>query len=1309
MKWLNLRNLLLILFCLILSVIYISLKPFAETQIKKLIAQEVLKFEDIKNFDLSKVKIGLLPPNIEIENLDFLIKKSPEVKKISIEKVKIYPEILRLLSFDLRVKNIYVVGLNLNIKETKTQSKKIDIKFKYEDLINIPIKNIYIEDSKVAYNSTEIDIGYLDLRKKWNHYEFFSDLNKIRISKELPEVQINRLALEVRKNNIQLNKLVLISGDSYVQLGFEINKPFDEKLLELNFFDSTEVRLTSKLNLKSFKPLLEKHIKLNIKNLSGIAQLLLFKSGKSKKTELEFNLEAENLTFNNYFAEKLSTNGKVNKKQLKANVFKLINKNLELTSKNLILNKIENNISIKSEGQISKFEVGGFLTQNLNQKNIPIHVPGEVIYRCGGNLVPNLGLKCELEGKIQSLHVWGDSKQASATTIVKLPSQTFKAQASVYDTFMSFSSFNEFKNSQVAFTGEVDYIKGFNVSYSSDFFNFSDLISLANIPLEGFGNIKGTTRGSSRWGEFNLRADISNLAFFKYNLGQVVGDISYKKQNLYFDNLRSVIGDSMIEAEVDFNLKKSYLKAKAKSKSIEIQDILFAIKEIAVPPIYLSGEGNLDLEVEGPLNLGKMTYDIKGDFADGIIYKDRFKNLTLAIKAKEGEVVAQNQLVYLGDTLNIEGQVNPKGMVDIIAVGDSLNLSRINAIKDLGIEMSGLAQVQVQFKDYILNPSVTGKFKSANVIEEYDRLGGSEFNFVIHKNFSEIDGSLFNKAMVGEAHLPHNSEAPFLMNMELYKFDPFMFIRLFDSKISKVGSNTEISGKINVGAPVFKINKINGNFLLSEINLKAERSSLRLKSPSDLKIKNGVLNGRLTFLDQNLNQLKVLLSETKNSIKGKISLGFLRTLVPSVDEIQGLLEISSEFQVLPYFKFTSGKGLLNNLSLKIENLAHSFKDLSANLEFAQKNILITNLQGLFANGPISGAGKVYFTNGIGVLLTGRADRLNLNIPEDFRTTVSGDYEFKGEGFPYTLSGDFIVNDGLFKMEFGASSSEQFVVQPSPYLPSSKLSVSPLNLDLNIQTAKPIVIENSYIDGSATADLNLKGQPSAPIFKGQIRLTNDSKVIFQSNKFNVNSGLVTFNSVSPENGAINLDANARIKDFVDILEREYDIRMLVQGTGRNPQITFSSQPNLSEPQILSFLAFGMLENNSLNQEISLGDQQAQTGYQIGGIFLKNKFAKDIQDRLGVQFNFTSSYENQDVSPKVIVEKKFNSKFSLSGSRTLGAFQKNTVRGEYKINKKLSIIGLYENWDLDNQATLNRARLIDGDNVLGMDLQYNVEFK
>lgn len=144
MKWLSLRNILLTLLVLVIGFVIISVKPYAEIEIKKLIAKEVLKYDDIKNFDLSNVRIGLLPPKIEFDRVDFLIKSSPEIKNIFVEKIKIYPEILRLLSFDLKIKNIYVRGLNLNIEDKEQKNKDVKIKFNYANLEAIPIKNISI-------------------------------------------------------------------------------------------------------------------------------------------------------------------------------------------------------------------------------------------------------------------------------------------------------------------------------------------------------------------------------------------------------------------------------------------------------------------------------------------------------------------------------------------------------------------------------------------------------------------------------------------------------------------------------------------------------------------------------------------------------------------------------------------------------------------------------------------------------------------------------------------------------------------------------------------------------------------------------------------------------------------------------------------------------------------------------------------------------------------------------------------------------------------------------------------------------------
>ncbi len=1307
-RYVTLKNIVLMFLLLIITFAISFFKPRIELRIKQLIVEEVKKINDIENFNLNSLKIGFLPPRVEFTETEVKLRNIKSVKRLVVKKIKVYPELLRLLSFDVKIKGLFIEGLEVEIEDDPTQPPK-EIKFSYTDINSIPLSNLYIENSNVKYNKINFDIGFFQIKKRWNRIDIYSDFNSVTNIKDAPEININRLSMEIKENNTKLKQLSIVSKDSNLQIGFEIKKPFNEKILDLSNLESADLRLSSKINLSNFKTVFEKLFKIKVKRLEGMAQVLAFNGLNKNSKEIEVTLEAEDLAFNEFYAEKVSTSGFLSKKKFKSKFLNLTNKNLTLKTENLIVEKNQNNFSISTKGEIKHFELGGFLLENLSLKGVPAYMPAQFNYDCEGLVSPSMNLACSVNGDIKDLIVWSDLKRTDKSIIVQLAPNSFSGKAQIYDSYVDFEAYNDFKNSHVSFKGSVDFIKGFNVAYRSDFFNFSDVKNLANIPLSGFGSITGTSKGSALWGEIDLKADLSNFEFFNYYFGQTISDVRYAKQKIYLNNTKNVINESVVNSEIEFDLKDMTIAVNSESPKASVQDILFAIKKIAEPPVYLSGEGNFKISASGPLNLGQMTYDIKAQFKDGFIFKDRYKNLDLNIVANQGQVKTQSTLDFLGDRINIEGTVDPEGQLDIIAIADSINLSRVNAVKDLGLQISGLSQIQLHLTDFILLPIVEGQFESANLKQDITQLGLTVFDFQIHKNYSEVSGSFFNKSAEGTAKIPHNASGPFEVKMSLSDLDPFKFMTLFDSKISKVGSNTQISGLVDLKASSFEIKKLNGDLNFSKFNIISDKNFLSLKDPTKIKVIDGRPLGVVNFTDNYSNDLKVFFGESENFVKGSLNLGFLRTILPSVEEIQGTAELDAYFSIQPEFKFTKGKGRLENLSLKVENIPHSFRDINTPLTFQDKSIYLNDIIGSFANGNLDGKGRVYFEQSVGVDLSGTVEKINLNIPEDIKTVVSGNYFVKGMGFPYVIGGDFKISEGSFEKEFESEESAKYTILPSQFLPKSKLQSDAVRFDLNVKTLKPMILNNAYLDGSANIDLNVAGSSSLPILKGQVRLVNDSKVIVQDNKFNVNSGVITFNSVAPEDGVLNIDANARIKDFVDILEREYDIRMIVQGTGAKPDITFTSQPSLSESQILSFLALGMLDSNSLNQEISLGDQQTQTGYQIGGIFLKNRFAKDIQDRLGVQLNFTSSYENQDVSPKIVVEKKLSPKFSIQGSRTLGTFQKNTARGEYKINKKLSIIGLYENYDLDNDTSLNRTRLIDGENVFGADFQYNFEFQ
>jgi translocation and assembly module TamB len=166
-------------------------------------------------------------------------------------------------------------------------------------------------------------------------------------------------------------------------------------------------------------------------------------------------------------------------------------------------------------------------------------------------------------------------------------------------------------------------------------------------------------------------------------------------------------------------------------------------------------------------------------------------------------------------------------------------------------------------------------------------------------------------------------------------------------------------------------------------------------------------------------------------------------------------------------------------------------------------------------------------------------------------------------------------------------------------------------------------------------------------------------------------------------------------------------MLVQGHGQAPQISFSSQPPLSQPQIVSLLALGMTGSNIGADDRKTNElQNANTSAALGAALLSKAGGKKVKENFGVDVTVSSSQPTPDnaSSPKVTLSKQWTPKFGASASSTIQSNPNNSVKLEYKMNQNVSVIG---SWD--GHETLKDQQTNTTTNVLGLDLQYKVQFK
>ncbi len=172
------------------------------------------------------------------------------------------------------------------------------------------------------------------------------------------------------------------------------------------------------------------------------------------------------------------------------------------------------------------------------------------------------------------------------------------------------------------------------------------------------------------------------------------------------------------------------------------------------------------------------------------------------------------------------------------------------------------------------------------------------------------------------------------------------------------------------------------------------------------------------------------------------------------------------------------------------------------------------------------------------------------------------------------------------------------------------------------------------------------------------------------------------------------------------ENQYDISLLVQGRAKPmPQITLSSQPPLSQRDIVSLLALGMTPT-ALDQQHG-STSAAGTG--IVGNILQKPVGQKLKESLGVDVQVSTApptATDPTAAPMVTFSKQWTPKFTASASSTFGQTQTSAVKLEYKVNHVTSLIGSWE--DRQQSTTVFEDKNVSS-SIFGLDLEYKFQFK
>ena len=232
-----------------------------------------------------------------------------------------------------------------------------------------------------------------------------------------------------------------------------------------------------------------------------------------------------------------------------------------------------------------------------------------------------------------------------------------------------------------------------------------------------------------------------------------------------------------------------------------------------------------------------------------------------------------------------------------------------------------------------------------------------------------------------------------------------------------------------------------------------------------------------------------------------------------------------------------------------------------------------------------------------------------------------------------------------------------------------------------------------------ADLTLLGMIRQPTLAGKISFIK-GYFLYLDRKFEITQGIIDFADPFKINPTINIEATTTIKSYENSDESKYVINLLLSGDLEHPKIVLTSDPPLSQSDIVAVLTVGRTRKelagaDAYSGKESFKDILLERAKNITSRTIANMAEKQVGNLLSLDdiaiegdlFNLQS--ENK---PKVIASKKITKELDLTYSTVVGYANDQLIKLGYKLSKRFSLEG-----EADQQGKT------------GIDLKFKYKFK
>ncbi|MDX6443369.1 MAG: translocation and assembly module TamB [Blastocatellia bacterium] len=682
---------------------------------------------------------------------------------------------------------------------------------------------------------------------------------------------------------------------------------------------------------------------------------------------------------------------------------------------------------------------------------------------------------------------------------------------------------------------------------------------------------------------------------------------------------------------------------------------------------------------------------------------------------------------FSGSTVNVDkvdvnfnaGHLSGNGKFDtqtkafeLVASGDGVQLDRLEAlakrpnlpkltgtavIKELKATGVGadISTYQISFDASSADAAIDGR--SAGLVTLVGRTENKQLNVT----FSST-GLLGPQAQMVTARVDlSNDKLPAVVESTISGADLSQILKILlpatDVAVTGRATGTlKLSGNLmtenDAGEEVLSFKGLTGTATFTELSVRVQEVALSVAGPLIIDLSPNEVNFHETrFTGTNTN---VILSgavatghggRNTLAVNGQINLRILSGISPDIFS-SGIAVLAINVGGTYENQRVTGRASVNGASVSI--LMGDQRIQLANLDgvilFNSSQAQIEKLTGTMGSGTISATGGAQLS-GFSVsqfLFNIHGQKVTLNYPQDFRSTVDADLELRGNQQIQFIRG----NVQVLRTEYTKDIQLGELINQRPQTSIEeggefKFAQTAVFDKLRVEGRNALIMHNNLGDIVASVSLQLNGQVKDPVIEGRITATRGT-LNFRNNPYEITRGLIYFPARLGADPILNIEGQSVI--------RGYRVRALLEGPLTHPTTTVTSEPSLPQADVVSLILTGTLSSTDTSTSVLAQSGLGTAASLLTDALINAPVSKATNKLFGLsrlEINPVIGGTGSAPTARLTVARRLSKDLTVTYSTNIASDPNQVLAVEYRLSNRLSFVAEYEQGSTRNLSTRN----------------------